>query len=104
MGRAMEEACIRCTCRFVSLWLMRNACTRTHIRQYTPTQTHTHTHTHTHTLRECIPGYVCTACCNAVANTPAPSCPIRQSALNTSGTMPIVARDRCNVMKVLTKN
>jgi len=47
----------------------------------------------------CIPGYACTTCCNAVANTSAPPCPIRQSALNTSGTMPIVAWVRYNVVK-----
>lgn len=80
----MEEARIRCTCRFASLWLTRNACTYAHTR--------------------CILGYVCTACCNAVANMPAPPCPIRQSALNTSGTMPIVAWVRYNVVKGCCSN
>lgn len=46
------------------------------------------TYIHTHTLH--ISVYVCTTCCNAVANMPAPLRPIRQSALNTSGTMPIL--------------
>jgi len=71
---------------------------------HTYTSTNTHANEHTCTLRECILGFVCTACWNAVANTPAPPCPIRQSALNTSGTMPIEAWDRSNVVKALTKS
>lgn len=59
----------------------------------------------TYTRTRCIPGYVCMACCNAVANMPVLCrCPIRQSALNTSGTMPIVAWVRYNVAKACCSN